>query len=145
MTESESTPELDPVLQVLRTAFIFGTATFAAGFVFGVIREVALIPLLGRSAGKALEFIIMLGMTFVTAVFALRHLKARSKGTLLAAGLLGVAVLLGFESAFALYVMDVPLAVYLQGFNLMKGELFPFGLAVMALAPILFERFRMRT
>ena len=52
---------------MLRTAFVFGAATFAAGFVFGVIREMVFIPLLGRGIGKWLEFFIMLGMSYAPA------------------------------------------------------------------------------
>ena len=83
-------PELDPVLQVLRTASRLSArrrsqqASFLASSA-----NWRLIPLLGRSAGKCARIhAIMLGMTFVTA--RLMHcgtLKSRSTGTLACGGI----------------------------------------------------------
>ena len=64
---AQETPPLDPLLQVWRAILIYGTLAFAAGFVFGVVRELLLIPWLGRGAGKSLEFTIMLAITFALA------------------------------------------------------------------------------
>ena len=144
MGEEEVTPELDPFLQLLRAILVYGTLAFAAGFVFGVIRELVLIPLLGKTAGKWAEFIPLIGAIFFVAAFALRQLKTPDKRALLIMGLGGVAVLLMFESLFALYVMQVPLAAYLESFNVLKGELFVWGLAMMAVAPLVLNTFRTR-
>ncbi len=49
---TQETPQLDPLLQVWRAILIYGTLAFAAGFVFGVIRELLLIPWLGTRDRK---------------------------------------------------------------------------------------------
>jgi hypothetical protein len=144
MGEEETAPELDPILQVLRAILVYGSLTFAAGFVFGILRELALIPALGRSTGKWLEFVIMLGMTIITATYALRQMRTRHPRALLTTGLGGVILLLIFEAGFALYVMQVPVDTYLASFNVLRGELFPWGLAVMAISPIIIQHFRAR-
>ena len=142
MTEDGAAPQLDPLLQRLRAALVYGVLTFAAGFVFGLLRELALIPWLGARAGRWVELIAMIGMCFVTASFALRQLQQRDRAGLTFTGLGGVAVLLAIESLFALYVMEVPLAQYLRGFDVTRGELFVWGLFVMALAPFVIGRKR---
>lgn len=142
MAESEDAPELDPLLQVLRAILVYGTLTFAAGFVFGVLRELALIPLLGRDAGRWIEFLIMIAATFATARIALRQIRTATGGAMLALGLGGTAFLLLLESTFALYVMRVALKTYLASFNVLDGELFAWGLAFMIAAPALVSHFR---
>ncbi len=49
-------------------------------------------------------------------------------------------ILLALEAMFALYVVQLPLEKYLASFNVLKGELFPFGLLAMAIAPLLIRR-----
>ncbi len=142
MSGDEAAPELDPFLQKLRAMLVYGTLAFATGFVFGAIREISFIPLLGKSAGKWAEFIPLVGALFFVASYALRQLKSPDRPALLITGIGGVMVMLVFESVFALYVMQVPLALYLESFNVLKGELFPWGLAIMALAPLLLNHFR---
>ncbi len=144
MSGEDAAPELDPFLQKLRAMLLYGALAFATGFVFGVMRELAFIPLLGKSVGKWTEFIPLVGALFFVAAYALRQINAPDRRTLLMMGFGGVIVLLMFESLFALYVMQVPLAIYLDGFNILKGELFPWGLAMMALAPLLLNYFRTR-
>lgn len=135
MTDDAPAPQLDPVLQRLRAALVYGVATFAAGFVFGVAREAILIPLLGARAGRWVEFLIMIAACFLTASLALKQLQQRDRLDLVFTSVGGLVVLLGCESMFALYVMQVPLAEYLRGFDVTRGELFPWGLLTMALAP----------
>ena len=54
-----------------------------------------------------------------------------------AIGVLGVLVLIAFESTMALGIMRVSLADYLAGYDLTRGALFPVGLALMAFAPVI--------
>jgi hypothetical protein len=134
------TPQLDPLLQVWRAILIYGTLAFAAGFVFGVVRELLLIPRLGRGAGKSLEFAIMLAITLGLARYATGKLRQPTSGQLIALGIGGMVILLALEAMFALYVMQLPLEKYLTSFDVLKGELFPWGLLAMAIAPLLIRR-----
>ena len=145
MSDDAPAAELDPFLQMLRAVLVYGTLAFGSGFVFGVLRELVLIPVLGKGPGKWAEFVPLIGAIFFVAAYAMRQLKMPDRRALLTMGIGGVIVMLMFESMFALYVMQVPLAIYLEGFNVLKGELFVWGLAIMALAPLLLHHFRTRT
>lgn len=137
---AQETPQLDPMLQVWRAILIYGTLAFAAGFVFGVIRELLLIPWLGRGTGKLLEFAVMVAITFGLARYATGKIRHPTSGQLIALGIGGMVILLALEAMFTLYVMQLPLEKYLASFNVLKGELFPFGLLAMAIAPLLMHR-----
>jgi hypothetical protein len=136
----EQDQTLDPLLQVWRAILLYGTLAFAAGFVFGVIRELLLIPLLGRTPGRWLEFVVMIAITFGIARHVARKITEPTRGHLIALGIGGMIVLLALEALFALYVVQLPLEKYLDSFNVLKGELFPWGLATMAIAPLMMHR-----
>lgn len=51
-------------------------------------------------------------------------------------GVIGVIVLVWIKTAFALDVMDIPLAAHLDTYDVSKGAMFPFGLLWMAFAPV---------
>lgn len=133
---SEDAPAPDPFLQLLRAILSYGALAFAAGFVFGVLRELVLIPRLGRSFGKGLEFAIMIAITFALAHTCLKRIGPATNRRLLALGGGGALVLLALEAFFTLYVVRLSLEKYLESFNVLAGELFPWGLAAMICAPI---------
>lgn len=109
----------------------YGGLGFAAGFVFGVLRQLVLIPAFGERAGHLIEF----PMVTLT-VFGLgAWIGARSAAPALGIGLLGAAVLIAFESTMALGFAGLSLSDYLAGYDITRGALFPFGLAAMVLAP----------
>jgi hypothetical protein len=119
-------------------AFGFGALSFAAGFAFGAFRELVLIPALGERTGHLAEFPMVTLAACAIGVW----IGARSRAPALAIGVLGVVVLIGFESAMALGLMRVSLGDYLAGFDVTRGALFPIGLALMALAPLAGRRLK---
>lgn len=118
-----------------RSIFIYAIATFAAGFVFGVLRELVLIPIAGKTAGHWIEFPFMLLATWAAAVYARQRLIDPDRRSLLVLGIGGTMLLLLIESSFALYVVQMPLPAYLASFDVTAGALFPWGLLFMILAP----------
>ena len=126
---------------MIKATCFYGGLTFLAGFAFGVLRELFLVPMYGRRAGHLIEFPMILAATVTTAAYAVGTLKDTRRKHLLALGIAGTFILLAIESGFALYVMRVPLSQYLASFNVAKGELFPFGLVFMCLAPLAVHRF----
>lgn len=116
-----------------KLALVYGLIAFGMGFLFGALREILLIPLLGQAGGHWAEFPLVTG-----AVCYLGYRFGRGIGLrpdTWGVGLGGVAVLLLIEAPFALAVMRQPLEVFLASFDVRQGALFPFGLAAMALAP----------
>lgn len=118
----------------------YGALGFAAGFAFGALRQLVLIPALGDRMGHLAEFPMV---TFAACAIGI-WIGARSTAPAFAIGLLGVAVLILFESTMALGLMRVSLADYLAGYDLTRGSLFPIGLALMAFAPLLGRQLKRR-
>jgi len=110
----------------------FGTLSFAAGFAFGALRQLVLIPAFGDRIGHLIEF----PMVTLAACAIGIWLGRKSTAPALAIGLIGVAMLIAFESTLALGVMRKPFAEYLAGYDLTRGALFPVGLALMAVSPL---------
>ncbi len=110
---------------------LIGSLSFVAGFAFGALRELVLIPALGERMGRLTEFPMVTFAACAIGIWAGR----KSAAPPLAIGLIGVVVLIAFESAMALGLMRVSLSDYLAGYDLTRGALFPFGLALMALSP----------
>ncbi|MGE3244938.1 MAG: hypothetical protein AB7F96_10965 [Beijerinckiaceae bacterium] len=130
---------------LIKTILFYGGIMFLIGFAFGVARELVFIPLAGKRAGHWVEFPMMLAATAWMAQITSSRLREATTGTLLALGMFGTAVMLLIESGFALYVLRLPPKDYLAGFDVTKGELFPWGLAFMALAPLAMNRFWIKT
>ena len=125
---------------LLAWSALYGALGFAVGFAFGVLRQFVLIPAFGERMGHLAEFPMVTLAACVLGIW----IGGKSAAPALALGVLGVAVLIAFESAMALGFMRLSLAEYLAGYDLTRGALFPVGLALMALAPALGRRFRRR-
>ena len=107
----------------------------------GAVRELLLIPMLGSELGYWVEFPLVT-LAVVAIAWRLVALRpGRATSAWLAAGAIGVAMLLTFESALALLVFGRPLSTYLASFDVTRGALFPIGLAVMLAAPAALDWF----
>ena len=109
----------------------YGVGAFAIGFLLGALRELVLIPAFGAAAGHLIEFPVVTGLIALGGFWAGR----RAPPPALLTGFGGVAVLVCLESTLAIWIMGQTPAEYLAHYDISKGALFPFGLAVMALAP----------
>ncbi|MEZ5774228.1 MAG: hypothetical protein R3D33_05860 [Hyphomicrobiaceae bacterium] len=114
----------------------YGLTMFGLGALCGTARELALAPLLGRGPATWLEFVIMLALTIVVGQRFSRRASARWLARL-GMGLSGVLVLVALESSLALLVLETPLHAYLATYDLAAGALFPWGLLVMLLTPVI--------
>ncbi|MEM8877966.1 MAG: hypothetical protein AAGD23_08835 [Pseudomonadota bacterium] len=116
----------------------YGIGAFGIGFLFGALREFVLIPQLGQRTGHLAEFHLVIGGVVALGLWlGLRLAAPRSRMRLLATGLLGVALLVFVESSFAVGVLGLSWGDYLAAYDLTKGALFPIGLALMTIAPLL--------
>lgn len=129
-------------MRPLASGSAYGLSGFAAGFVFGTLREIVLIPAFGESAGRWIEFIPLVCTIAFLGLWIARRFMISGTTEALACGLAGIAVLLVLESGFALIVLGMPLETYMAGFNILQGALFPYGLIIMALAPLVAVRLR---
>ena len=127
-----------PLRRLIGWGAAYGALGFAAGFAFGALRQLILIPAFGDRMGHLIEFPMV---TFAACAIGV-WIGSRTTAPALATGLLGVAVLIALESTMALGFMRVSLADYLAGYDLTRGALFPVGLALMAAAPLLGRRLK---
>lgn len=121
-----------PLRTLLVWGAIYGALGFTAGFAFGALRQLVLIPAFGDRIGHLVEFPLVTLAACAIGIW----IGARTTAPALAIGVVGVLVLIAFESTMALGFMRVPLADYLAGYDLTRGELFPIGLTLMAIAPL---------
>jgi fermentation-respiration switch protein FrsA (DUF1100 family) len=118
-----------------RDGIAYGLLCFAAGFAFGALREVLLVPALGRELGYWVEFPLVTMAVIAIAYWLVHRSPDCPAIPWLVAGALGVATLLVLESGLALLVLGVPVQAYLETFDVTRGALFPIGLGVMLVAP----------
>jgi len=116
-----------------KLALLYGLIAFGIGFVFGALRELVLIPLVGQAGGHWAEFPLVTG-AICTVGYRIGAGMGWRPDTWVA-GFGGAALLMAIEAAFAFWVMRQPVDIFLAGFDISKGALFPFGLAAMAVAP----------
>ncbi|MGE0846429.1 MAG: hypothetical protein AB7L41_09170 [Flavobacteriaceae bacterium] len=122
--------------RLARLGLLYGVLGFAAGFVFGTLREFLLIPLLGDDLGRQVEFPLVTAAVALIGAWMTRNLCAgQSRAWLLFFGLIGTAVLVAIESVFALAIVGQPLKAHLASYDPATGSLLPYGLLVMALVP----------
>ena len=127
-------------MHALKAGIIYGLLGFAAGFFFGAMREILFIPLFGDRAGHLIEFPMLLAAILLIASVVVRRTGIHTTSSAVVMGIVGVSVLLAIESTFALAVVGQTTDEYLASFNVLKGELFPIGLVMMALASVFFAR-----
>ncbi len=128
-------------MRTLPSYLVYGVAGFGAGFVLGAVREIVLIPTFGEVRGQWFEFVPLAITITLIGFWVTRRWKISQPAKALATGFLAVGVLLVIESSFALFVLRIPFEEYLASFNIFEGKLFPFGLLIMALAPLLGQIF----
>ncbi len=126
----------------LRMGAFYGAIGFAIGFVFGTLRELLLIPWWGENTGRLLEFPLVVACVVIAARWLYSEPGTGTWRARLLSGVIGVGVLVALESALALGALRMPLEAYLRGYDITQGALFPLGLLIMALAPVLTVRSR---
>lgn len=129
-----------PTRSIAASAVLYGVVAFAIGFMFGALRELALIPWLGERAGHWAEFPLVTASIMAVGIWLSRRRRLGTAPALLA-GLGGVFVLLIVEGAFALGLMGMSVEAFLSTFNIFAGALFPYGVVLMGLAPWMATRF----
>ncbi len=115
----------------LKAAALYVALAWSAGFVFGVVRELALKPLIGPVWAQLAEAPVMATVTWLAAGYVLRKLSPAP----LATGLLAAAVLIVIETVFALGIRGQSVSDYLAAFDMARGTVFPLLIIWFAIAP----------
>lgn len=104
----------------LKAAALYVALAWSAGFVFGVVRELALKPLIGPVWAQLAEAPVMATVTWLAAGYVLRKLSPAP----LATGLLAAAVLIVIETVFALGIRGQSVSDYLAAFDMAAAPFF---------------------
>jgi hypothetical protein len=125
----------------LKAGALYFALVFAAGWVFGPIRELWVIPRLGRTAGFLLEAPLMLAVMIAAARWTLRKLAVPYLlKTRLAIGLVALGILLIAEVMGVLWVRRLSVPDYLASSDSVSGGVSLVSFVLFAAMPILVAR-----
>ena len=126
----------------LLRAFIVWLILICAESVHGTLRELFLAPLVGEL--RARQVAVLTGSLLILAVAYLfaRWIRAGTTRRLVFAGLLWLSLTLLFEFALGLLVLGYSWERLASDYDLSRGGLMPFGLVILALAPLIAARLR---
>jgi hypothetical protein len=113
-----------------------------AEFTHGALRTVLLVPILGDFRARQVSvFTGSLLIVFIAWVF-IRWIRAETTAALLLVGFIWLALTLAFDLSLARYVFDRSWESLAAEFNILEGGLFPIGLAILTLSPLIASRLR---
>lgn len=127
--------------RVLLAAMVYFALVMGAGFAFGTIRVLLLIPQLGPRWSELAEAPFMFAAILLAARHVVRsRLSDASLAGRLGAGLLALALVLGTEFTVVLWLRGLTLASWLAGRDDVAGAVYAALLLLFALAPALERR-----
>jgi hypothetical protein len=129
---------------VLFRAFVVWLVIIAAETVHGVVRELILSPLMGHQRAKQIGVPVGSLIVLVVAWFFVRWIGARTTRQLLCIGLLWVVLTVLFEIGLGRLVLGLPWDRITEDYDVHRGGYLGFGLAFMALSPLLVARLQVR-
>jgi hypothetical protein len=125
----------------LKAGLLYFALVFAAGWVLGPIRELAVVPRFGRTVGVLLEAPLILGVSAWAARWVIRRLavgfqyKPRFWMGMVALGLLLIAETLG-----SVLLRGMTLGEYAKNFASASGVIALLSFALFAIMPLLVAR-----
>lgn len=132
----------EQTFQLWRRALALWFLLMAAEFVHGVWRVKVLAIWLGDFPARQVCFFTgSLLILFITYVY-IPWIPARKTQTLLAVGFVWLGLTLVFEVCFGYFVQHRPWEDLASDFDMLHGGMFPIGLAVLTLAPLIAARWR---
>lgn len=92
-------------MQILKSGAQYFTLVFGAGFVFGTIRVLLVVPRIGTRTAELIEMPVMILVSFVAARWIIRRLVAPPTMTeRIAIGFVALALLVSVEFTFVLWL-----------------------------------------
>jgi hypothetical protein len=111
------------MISIASAGLRYFAVVFAAGFAFGVVRELLITPRVGLFAATAIEAPFMLAVCFLAARWLIARTPGFSRGDLLAAGLVALGLLLIAEIAGSVVLRGWTLTQWLGHFTTAQGAL----------------------
>ena len=123
-------------LTILQSAALYFGMVFGAGFVFGVIRTLWVVPLVGVMWAELLEAPLMLAVIVVAARSVVRRFELASRPVALAVGIAALALLLCAELSLVVGLRDMSLGEYFASRDPISGTVYLLMLIAFALMPL---------
>lgn len=111
-------------------------------FTHGALRTIFLAPLLGDFRARQVSVFTGSILIVLIACLFIPWIRAHSKGALILVGILWLGLTLVFELSLGLYVFQRTWASLASDFNILEGGLFPIGLVVLTLSPLIAAKVR---
>jgi hypothetical protein len=124
-------------LTVLKSAALYFGMVFGAGFVFGVVRTLWVVPLVGVMWAELLEAPLMLAVIVVAARSVVRRFELATRPVALAVGIAALALLLCAELSLVLGLRDMSLGEYFASRDPISGTVYLLMLLAFALMPLI--------
>ena len=128
-------------MQSVQAGVLYFVLTFAAGFVFGVLRVLLVVPRLGIRTAELLETPLMLAVTFLAAIWVVRRLRLPARSTArIGMGLIALGLMLTAEFSVVLAVRGMTVRQYFAERDPVSGTVYVILLVVFALMPVFVAR-----
>jgi hypothetical protein len=102
----------------------------------GAVREMWLIPAMGKIPGRALSTVVLSVLVFLIAWLTVGWIRPVSTGDAMLIGLVWLLLTLGFEFLVGHYVFHKPWAELTEDYNVARGRIWPLVLVVVLFAPL---------
>jgi hypothetical protein len=121
----------------VRAGLAYFAVVFATGFVFGTMRTLWLVPLLGERTAELLETPLMLAVIYLTARWIVRRFGLRQSSLPIraAVGAVALILLVGAEIAVVLSLRGLTLADYIRSRDPVSGTAYVVSLLIFAAMP----------
>lgn len=131
-------------MKIVKPALLYFAVVLAAGFFFGTIRTVWIVPRIGSRAAELLEMPLMFAAIVLAARWILRRVSEARATVLLAIGFMAMAFMLAAEFGLVLRLRGITLADYFATLDPVTGSAFYAMQVMMGLMPFLLWRRRER-
>ena len=128
-------------MQILKAGALYFALVFGAGFVFGAIRVLCMVPRLGTRTAELMEAPVMFAITVLAARWVARRLSLPPAPSVrLAVGFLALGLMLVAEFTIVLGLRGLTFRGYLASRDPLSGTVYFALLAIFALMPLLVAR-----
>jgi len=123
-------------------ALLVWLVLIAAETVHGILRAVALVPLVGEFRSNQIGVFTGSAIILVIAYLTIRWIGATQRSELLTVGAIWLALTVAFEVLFGRFVVGLSWERIAADFDLPRGGLMPLGLLLLLFAPMIAGRLR---
>jgi hypothetical protein len=127
-------------MRALKAGALYFALAFAAGWVFGPIRELWVIPRFGRTVGYLFEAPLMLIVMVGAARWVVRRFAVRRLSGTAAVGVVALGLLVTAEVSATRWLRGLSLSEYVAGFRSIPGAISLVLFLLFAAMPMLVGR-----